>query len=187
MKKFFIFLVFSFSIFSNMEKFELGFASPLQLHSPKDDINGLRISFVFTVNKNLEGIDLVLLGSGTNGEFNGVRIGGLLNHVEKGGEFYSIFSFLNNSKGFTKYYGIMNGININEETEGLRIAGVNYAKKSSGLDIAILNFSWEHRGNQVGLINISNILDGKQYGLLNYARNSEFLPLLPFYNSGKNP
>ena len=187
MNKVILFLILSMSLFSGTEKFEFGFASPIQLHSPIDDIKGFRLSTAFTVNRNIDGIDLVVIGSATNGQFNGLRIGGLFNHVEKGGDFYSVLSFLNNTKGFSRYHGIFNGININEDTQGMRISGINYAKKSSGLDIAILNFSWDHHGNQIGLINISNTLDGNQYGLFNYAKNSEIFPLLPIYNTGKKP
>lgn len=181
----FLYLIIFTTIFSATYKYEIGFASPMQFQSPRDDINGFRISTAYTVNKNVTGLDFVLLASGTEGEFNGIRFGGLLNHVEKGGKIISIFNFLNSTKGSSEFVGIGNVININETTKGMRLGLLlNYAQESSGLDLALVNISSYHKGIQIGFINIATNLVGKQFGVLNYAKNSDISPLFPFFNKG---
>lgn len=179
------FFLISIFCFAETYKYEIGFASPMQLRCPTDSIEGVRFSTAYTVNENITGLDLVLLGSATEGKFKGVRVGGLFNHVEKGGKIISILNFLNNTKGESQFVGIINGINLNEITKGMRLSlFLNYAEQSTGLDLALINISSEHIGTQIGFLNIAKNLKGKQIGFLNYAKNSDISSFLPFYNRG---
>ena len=172
--------------FSETKTFELGLVSPIQLGAPTDDVDGFRLSLLYTENKNLNGFDWNWFIAKNSGTFNGFKLGGLYNQVDKGGKIYELGGFVNNLKGDTKVVQVFGGVNIGENVTGLRLFSlVNYAKEMKGTDVGAINYAEHIEGLQIGLFNYATHLNGFQIGLLNYAKNSSIFPVLPIFNKGE--
>lgn len=181
-----LFAALSLSAFAETRTFELGLVSPIQLGSPETSVDGFRLSTIYTVNDNVTGFDWTWIASKTTGTFNGFKLGGIYNQVDKGGTIYELGGFINNFKGNTKVVQVFNGINMGETVNGYRLFSfVNYADNMNGVDLGFVNCANNMEGLQIGLLNYANNLNGYQIGLVNYAKNSAIFPILPFFNKGE--
>jgi hypothetical protein len=187
-----LFMVSAFAMAEEMEMakkgrgFELGLVTPIQLGGREENVDGFRLSTIWTVNQDVKGFDWTWIASKTEGEFNGFKLGGVYNQVDKGGKIYQLGGFVNNYKGEVKVGQVFSGINIVDKAEGFRVFSfVNYAKEMDGIDFGAVNFAGDMKGFQFGLFNYAKMLNGYQVGLINYAGNSSIFPVLPIFNMGK--
>lgn len=170
--------VLSFSAVDN----EFVLFSPLQTGGEDQDVKNLRLGILYSNNQNVSGVDANWLVSNAK-SFNGTRVFGWLNMDEKGGRQHSFLNGVNYSKGNVKGNTIIAWASINNNHEGIRLAGVNFTKnKVKGKDIGYVNYTKKMIGIQIGLFNYAESLDGYQIGLLNYAKNSDIFMILPFFN-----
>lgn len=166
--------------------FELGLVTPIQIGGRDESVDGFRLSTIWTVNQDVKGFDWTWIASKTEGEFNGFKLGGLYDQIDKGGKVYQLFGFVSNYKGEVKVGQVFSAINIAEKAEGFRVLSVvNYAKEMDGIDFGAINFAGDMKGFQFGLFNYAKTLNGYQVGILNYAGNSSIFPVLPIFNMGK--
>lgn len=185
-------LLSSFAMAEDMEMakkgrgFELGLVTPIQLGGRDESVDGFRLSTIWTVNQDVKGFDWTWIASKTEGEFNGFKLGGVYNQVDKGGKIYQLGGFVNNYKGEAKVGQVFSAINIADKAKGFRVFSVvNYAKQMDGVDFGAVNYAGEMKGFQFGLFNYAKSLNGYQVGLINYAGNSSIFPVLPIFNMGK--
>jgi hypothetical protein len=165
---------------------EVGLVSPIQIGAPTANVDGFRLSILYTENKNMKGFDWNWFIAKNTGSFNGFKLGGLYNQVDKGGNIIQLGGFVNNYDGKTHVTQVFSGINMGENVEGLRLfSAVNYADKMKGTDVGAINFANNMEGLQIGIFNYAANLNGYQIGLINYAKNSSIFPVLPFFNTGK--
>lgn len=166
--------------------FEAGLYSPVQVASPEANVDGFRLSTIYTVNQDVKGFDWTWIASKTEGSFDGFKLGGWYNEVDKGGKIYQLGGLVNNYKGEIKVGQVFTTFNIAEKAEGWRVFSfVNYAQEMKGTDIGTVNFDRKMEGLQIGLFNYAEELKGYQVGFINYAKNSSIFPVLPFFNMAK--
>lgn len=181
-----LFALFTSFAFAETRGFELGLFSPVQLGAPKDDVDGFRLSLLYTENRNVSGFDVTWFTSKTSGTFNGFKLGGLYDSIEKGGTVYQLGGFITDINGKVKIGQVGVGFSLVEKAEGFRAFNfVNYAETMKGFDFGTINYANNMDGFQIGLFNYANNLKGYQIGLINYAKNSSIFPVLPFFNKGK--
>lgn len=181
-----LFALFTSFVFAETKSFELGLVSPVQLGSPKDDVDGFRLSLLYTENRNVSGFDVTFLASKTSGTFNGFKLGGIYDSIEKGGKVYQFGGFITDINGSVKIGQVGVGFSLVEKAEGFRAFNfVNYADSMKGVDFGTINYANKIDGLQIGFFNYANNLKGYQIGLINYAKNSSIFPVLPFFNKGK--
>lgn len=187
MKKLLLFFTLVTAItFGETQKVEIGLFSPTQLGAPTDDVDGFRLSIIYTENKNVSGFDWTWIASKTTGTFNGFKLGGFYDVVEKGGTVYQYGGLFTDIKGNVKIGQVGVGISMVEKAEGFRALNfVNYADSMKGTDIGAINYANHIEGLQIGVFNYAAHLDGFQVGLINYAKNSSIFPVLPFFNKGE--
>jgi len=166
--------------------FEIGLFSPVQVGSREANVDGFRLSTIWTVNQDVKGFDWTWIASKTEGSFDGFKLGGIYNQVDKGGKIYQLGGFVNNYKGEVKVGQVFSAINIAEKAEGFRVFSfVNYAQEMDGVDIGTINYAGKMEGFQFGLFNYAKELNGYQIGLINYAGNSSIFPVLPIFNMAR--
>ena len=172
--------------FGETQKVEVGLFSPTQIGAPTDDVDGFRLSIIYTENKNVSGFDWTWIASKTTGTFDGFKLGGFYNSLEKGGNVNQFLSLFTDIKGNSQIKQVGVGISMVEKAEGFRALNfVNYAGSMKGTDIGAINYANHIEGLQIGIFNYALHLDGFQVGLINYAKNSSIFPVLPFFNKGE--
>lgn len=172
---------------------QLSFFNPIQLFSEETKVQGLRLNFLYGVNKEMTGIDLGVVNQ-TNGPTQGLQLGlfpfggfNITNELE-GVQFAGFFGGANSANGNVsgiQVAGALAGFNKAENLNGIQIAGillgVNLAKNTKGIQIATLyNQAEEINGLQVGIVNVAKSLHGVQIGLANIVKDSSpiFLPII---------
>jgi len=187
MKKLLVLLILISSVaFAETKKFELGLFSPVQIGAPTDSVDGARISLIYTENKDVSGFDWTWIASKTTGKFDGFKLGGWYNSVEKGGTVYQLGGIVTDIKGSSKVGQVLVGFSLVDKAEGFRAFNfVNYADSMKGTDIGTINYANKMEGLQIGIFNYANQLKGYQVGLINYAKNSSIFKVLPIFNKGE--
>ena len=141
----------------------VGIVPPLQLAPEKWDVYGVRMNFGVGRNRQVDGIDLGLIGNETLVGAYGVQMAGVYNLVGHGAGIQA--AFVNCSR--ENYYGIQCGI-------------INRAEECYGVQVGLLNRTDHCGGLQVGLVNCTETMTGVQLGLFNIIADSYFtyLPLV---------
>ncbi len=171
--------------FTSAAGFEAGLFSPIQVAGPSESVDGARIGFVYTKNASVTGVDFNIFVGHTTGNFDGVRIWGLVNYTEGGANGASIFNGVNFTKGASNAITAFSFADINTSSvKGARInIAFNYAESLDGVDFAFINAAKKVKGVQIGVFNYAESIDGFQIGLVNVAMNSDIFPVLPLVNS----
>lgn len=146
---------------------QLSLFSPYQTVPAEDSITGVRLGIFYTVNRDVTGFSLTIIGvnrTTNNGE--GIELG-LANFVD--GDFRGMQWGLVNYTG-NNFTGFQDGwVNIvNGECAGTQWGLFNYAASMKGF--------------QLGLINWTKSLNGVQIGLGNYNGNKKPFEFLPIVN-----
>jgi hypothetical protein len=134
---------------------QIALFNPIQIVNKNNSIYGLRLNFIYGVNKNVTGLDLGLINKAT-GNVCAVQYG-LINLVS--GNFKGLQSGAVNivDGDFTGLQGsILTNITKSSLTGVQASWGFNYAGKVKGLQISILgNYTKDLNGVQIGLFNIN--------------------------------
>jgi hypothetical protein len=151
----------------------LSLVPPVQFPPSSFIVKGIRLG-VISSNRDVNGIDIGLIGTSTSQEFAGLQIAGLYNY--NGGEATIVGA------------QIALGANINKGTAdvyGLQLALANVAKYTNvnGAQIGLYNRANIVRGIQIGLVNHCSNLYGLQIGLANLNDNGPFV-VSPIINFG---
>jgi len=138
--------------------FQIAFIGPtMQLVDDDEDVSGIRLNFIYGVNRNVTGLDLGLINH-TNGEMTGVEFG-VVNVVDGGFSGWQA-GIVNVTHGqFTGLqwapWSILSLANFAEAAEGAQIAAAfNRADYMHGLQLSLVNVAEDMYGVQIGLINI---------------------------------
>ncbi len=164
--------------------FELSLWSPVQLGSPTDSVEGIRINVFYAKNADLVGLDWGILGLGYNtGSVKGVQwnfIGSVVNgdmigwqtglYTHTKGEFQGLKGGFINLQG-GDFYGWQAGL--------ITLAD----SKVVGLQTGLFNKAGDMEGLQLGLINYTEKLYGVQIGLANINVEADPLYFFPFVNA----
>lgn len=165
---------------------EVGLFSPIQLENPNTDITGVRLGAIWTVNRNVEGLDLNLVAS-KKANFKGLSLGGF--YDETTGNFTGVkIPFW----GINRVGGNMTGLQfgslnmVDRHMLGAQFGLVNMINSGEGLQFAAFNKANSMRGVQVGFVNYTERLQGLQIGFVNIAKNSQLFEVLPLINFNLN-
>lgn len=191
---------------------QLAVFNPIQLVPEQDSVAGLRLSLLYTVNKDVTGLSFVLLGvNRATGDVKGVEMGlgnlvegdmfggqlGLLNYAKKRtvglqygavniakGDFTGVqWGMVNWTEKFM--HGVQGGfVNISKgESVGADLGLVNYSEGTfKGFQGGFVNYAVEMHGFQLGFVNYTKNLDGLQIGLGNYNGNKEPMEFMVLAN-----
>lgn len=142
----------------------LALFSPVQITAEEASVDALRLSLIYGVNHDVQGIDVGLVLRNT-----GAGVGvqwSLVGLVE--GDFTGWQTGLVSSTG-----GFC---------QGLQSGLVNSSGSSEGVQWGLVNVSDDHNGLQLGLVNIADGMRGLQIGLVNVIKSKQKFPVLPLVN-----
>lgn len=132
---------------------QIGIVNPLQLFNEQSSITGLRLTFIYSKNANMTGLDWGGIVTRTTGNMQGIQFG-FLNMVD--GDATGIqWSAVNWDK--TNFTGVQLGaVNVTTGTfTGLQWGSYyNQANHAGGLQVALVNNTTTMKGIQLGLVNI---------------------------------
>ena len=157
---------------SQENPFQIAFIGPtMQLVDDDEDVRGIRLNFLYGVNRNVSGLDLGLINH-VNGEMTGVEFG-IVNVVDGGFSGWQA-GVVNVTQGqFTGLqwapWSILSLANFAEAAEGAQIA-------------AAFNRADYMHGFQLSLVNVAEDMYGVQVGLINIIRSKPSLWILPIVN-----
>jgi hypothetical protein len=115
---------------------QLAICYPVQMCRSDTDIRGLRLTGIFSLNRNVSGVDMSYFFTGTTGNFSGFQFS-MANYV--GGDFIGIQGVVVNYVG-GEFLGFQCGyINIAHDMKGLQLGLVNYAGAMRGVQIGFIN------------------------------------------------
>lgn len=143
----------------------LGLVPPAQFPPSYFEVNGIRLSGIYGIDRQVHGLDFGLLGNSTEQEFTGTAVAGIMN--------------LNNDRHKIIGLQLAGILNLNKGTGsvyGIQAALVNVSKYTDvyGLQMGIYNRAKSVHGFQIGLINVTDSLYGIQIGLANFNAGGPF-------------
>lgn len=183
---------------------QLAVFNPVQLVPEGDSIKGISLDLFYTVNKDVTGFSVSLLGvNRVTGNGKGVEWG-LGNWVE--GDFHGWQDGWVNRAG-NRFVGLQDGlVNVTEGDftgaqlglvnwtggfmHGVQLGAVNISKGHSvGASLGLVNYNdGVCKGFQGGFVNYAAEMHGLQLGLVNYAKSLDGLQIgLGNYNGNKDP
>lgn len=162
----------------------------LQYPGPKDDVFGLRLGLIRTVNENVTGIDLGLFHSVSTNYTGPLQIVAIDNLVKGkarvfGLQWGGIFNTNKEAQIVGFQLGFKNTIQEEGTVVGFQLGFWNHAPKTDvyGGQLFLVNHARKVVGFQLGLVNIADRLYGVQVGLLNFNRGGP-LRFFPLVNAG---
>ncbi len=170
----------------------VGFAPPVQFPGRDFSITGLRLSFLWGVQRDLYGLDLGLIGNTTEQDFVGLAVSGLFNRTK--GQTTAIglqaAGLANINENKTRVIGAQVALGLNQNKAvstiaGLELALANLSPHTSvyGAQLGLYNVAQVVYGVQLGLVNVTESLHGIQIGLVNFHRKGLF-SVAPIINIG---
>jgi hypothetical protein len=138
--------------------------NPVQIFPEETSIQGVRLSLLYGVNRDVHGLDLGFVKQNTG---NGLGLqGGLIGLVDGGFQGWQ-----------------SNAVNlISGEFGGFQDGLYNQVGTGTGLQLGFVNISETFSGMQLGVVNKTNAMEGLQIGLVNIISNKEEFPFLPIVN-----
>lgn len=144
----------------------------------ESSVCGVRLTILRSVNKEVCGVDLGLLVSGTAGNFTGVGLSGVANIVAGRARIVGLQAAgLINLDGQASILGLqlalVNRVLNDGTVVGGQLAIWNGAPKTDIYGFQLSAFNQAHKvvGFQIGLLNVTDELHGIQIGLFNINRN----------------
>ena len=148
---------------------QLGFVNPLQMIDEHRSITVFRLSLLHVANRDVQGLDLSLGATRTDGMLRGLQIAGI-NDVNGDCSGVQVGVFANYCGG---------------HLSGAQLSLAAYAHHGKGVQIApVMARADELEGLQIGLITYAKQMKGLQLGLLNFNEHG-FLPVFPIFNFGR--
>lgn len=138
----------------------LGLVPPAQFPPSYFEVNGIRISGIYGIDRQMRGLDFGLIANSTEQEFVGTAVSGImnLNHDRHKVIGLQLAGILNLNKGTGSVYGIQAAlVNASKYTDiyGVQLGLYNRAKSVHGFQIGLINVTENLRGIQLGLANFN--------------------------------
>ena len=167
-RKSLVFLALTLSMGSALAEervIQLALFDPIQIFKRTDDIRGLRLNFLYSMNQNVAGLDFGPVAR-VGGDFKGVQ--------------WSAVGLVHGS-GLGWQAGWI--ANITEGAfKGLQTGGFNSAGSGKLFQFGAVNYGKNVEGFQLGFVNVAESLHGLQIGFVNVIKSKEKLPFLPIAN-----
>ncbi len=154
------------------------------IEAPSEDwsVAGLRVNLLVGRHRDVQGVDVGLLGNEVDDDLEGVQIAGIFNRIGRSDGAWQSAGILNRCE--SDFLGVQTAGVLNwtdGAVEGVQIALANRATDLSGLQLGLYNAVDRGTGVQIGLVNAARVLDGLQIGLVNVIRDST-VPFFPIVN-----
>jgi hypothetical protein len=143
----------------------------MQLVDDDEDVKGIRLNFIYGVNRDVSGLDLGLINH-TRGDMTGVEFGVV--NVTDGDLTGWQAGVVNVTQG--QFTGL-------QWAPWMVLSLANFAEAAEGAQIAwAFNRADYMRGFQLSLVNVAEDMYGVQVGLINIIRSKPDLSILPIVN-----
>jgi hypothetical protein len=139
--------------------------TPVQIVPENEGVSGLRLNFIYSVNRSVKYVDLGLVNVTTGGPSEGVQ-----------------WAFVSINRGsFTGWQYSFAAV-TQGDFEGLQSGWFTSAAAGKGVQWGVVNTARSWRGLQFGLVNYTQNLYGVQVGLINIIKTGGVAPVLPIVN-----
>jgi hypothetical protein len=147
-----------------------------------DDVNGMRLVFLYGKNNSVRGFDLGFAAIAEAKNQSGFSFNMGLSKVT-GTSKGCACSLINVHEGQDSGVNVAFVNVINDATKGVNVGFLNLTEGTSGVDIGAISSSKKSK-TQIGLVNFTDEITSLQIGFLNFADNG-FFPMFPFFNYPK--
>ncbi len=138
------------SIASGGQPIQVALFNPVQIVNEKQSISGLRISLLYGLNQDVQGLDWGFVSHTRGNEF-AWQVGGV-GIVEKDFTGWQD-NWVNMSQG--EFTGLASGVfNQGNDVNGVQFGFVNVAQHMHGLQLGLLNMTQTMHGLQIGVANM---------------------------------
>ncbi len=144
---------------------QVALVTPVQIVPQNEDVSGLRLNFIYSVNRSVKYVDLGLINVATGGESEGVE--------------WALVAY---NKG--SFQGWQSGIAAvtRGSFTGLQTGWFTSAGQGKGLQWGLVNTAQHWNGLQLGFVNYAQSLHGLQIGLINIIKTGGKFPVFPIVN-----